>query len=309
MKQLYRILIIFILSLLLYACEETADSTIDVLVPNGTTSFSHAQIEYENNDILIERVSGPNILISAFTSESHDIIIAPVNLGANLYNKGSDYQLLGVLTWNNLQFISDEPIHTIDDLVGKDIQAFGEGSIPEMIVETLLQKSDVATEVSMNYRAQSVQESYTHFKQNGGVALVAEPITTMAKSNSDQLYVLDLADLWSEYTEYENFPQSGVFVKPSLSEDDTAIYLNALTENMETLTTDPAEIADYGQRLNYPFPQQIIEQSIPSSGIDFIPINSCKDEVDAFMRLILTFNGNLINNEIPDDDFYYKKDE
>ncbi|MFW6319183.1 MAG: hypothetical protein ACOC1L_03255 [Bacillota bacterium] len=145
MKRLSRILTLFILSLLLFACEEDTDSTIDVLVPNGTTSFSHAQIEHKHNDIVIDRVSGPNILISAFTSASHDIIIAPVNLGANLYNKGADYQLLGVLTWNNLQFISDEPIDTIYDLADKNIQAFGRGSTPEMILETLFQEADMTS--------------------------------------------------------------------------------------------------------------------------------------------------------------------
>lgn len=309
MKQLYRIFTILILSLLLYACEGDNDSTINVLVPNGTTSFAHAQIEYENNDVVIERISGPNILVSAFTSASHDIIIAPVNLGANMYNKGFDYQLLGVLTWNNLQFISDEPIDSIYDLIGKDIQAFGQGSVPEMIVNTLLQETDIASQITVNYHAQSAQESYTHFTQNGGVTLVAEPVTTMAKNNSDQVYVLDLADLWPELTTYDNFPQAGIFVKHSLSEEDIAIYLNALIENIETLSNNPALIADYSQRLSYPFPKEIIEQSIPSSGIDFIPINDCKDEVDAFMNLILMFNGHLINNHIPDNDFYYIKDE
>lgn len=309
MKRLSRILTLFILSLLLFACEEDTDSTIDVLVPNGTTSFSHAQIEHKHNDIVIDRVSGPNILISAFTSASHDIIIAPVNLGANLYNKGADYQLLGVLTWNNLQFISDEPIDTIYDLADKNIQAFGRGSTPEMILETLFQEADMTSQITIDYHAQSAQESYTHFTQNGGVALVAEPVTTMAKNNIDDLYVVDLAILWAELTEYNRFPQAGVFVKKSLSEDDITVYLDALTNNMDTLSTNPELIADYGHRLEYPFPKQIIEQSIPFSGIDFVPINNCKDEVNAFMETILTFNGQLINNEIPEQDFYYSKNE
>lgn len=309
MKKIYRILIIFILSLILYACEEDTDTTIDVLVPNGTTSFSHAQIEYESEDIIIERISGPNILVSAFTSASHDIIIAPVNLGANLYNKGADYQLLGILTWNNLQFVSDTPLDSIYDLIGKNIQAFGQGAIPEMILDTLLQETDIASQITIDYHAQSIQESYTHFTQNGGVALVAEPVTTMAKNNGDQLYVLDLADLWSNLADFDAFPQAGVFVKSSLSENNINDYLEALEENVDTVSNDPVLIADYSQRLNYPFPKQIIEQSLPFSGINYKSIDNCKDEVDAFMELILNFNGHLINDEIPDNDFYYKIDE
>ncbi|MFW6320182.1 MAG: hypothetical protein ACOC1L_08340 [Bacillota bacterium] len=310
MKKTYHFLMLLTLSLLLYACENSENEiTIDVLVPNGTTAVSHALIEHGHDSIAVERVSGTNLLISAFTSESHDIIIAPINLGANLYNKGADYQLLGVLTWSNLQFISNEPIESVHDLIGKDIHAFGKGAIPEMIVDSLLTETDLIDDVNINYHSQSAQESYTHFMQNGGIALTAQPVTTIANNNVEDLYILNVEDLWHQFMGNEGFPQAGIFVKSTLTNDQIELYSNALTEGINQTYTKPNLIANYCESMDYPFPKAIIEQTIPYSGIDYVHIDQAKQVVLTFMDQILEFNPDLINDKLPEDHFYYSTNE
>ncbi len=200
-KILVSLLLIIVLSLT--ACNNKKDK-ITILVPNGIPAIAQSKMEHEMNssNYQIERVSGPAPLIAAITSKSHDIIIAPLNIGANLYNKDSDYQLAGVLTWNNLQIISKSEIN-LDNFTYSTILAFGEGAIPEMIISYLLADYNPPT---IDYSSNSAQESFLAFMQNeNSMAIVSEPVTTIAKREIEGLYVYDLSDLWLEKTALEKF--------------------------------------------------------------------------------------------------------
>lgn len=305
MKKILSLLLL--LTILLMACQKN-EERLKVIVPNGVPSIAQSHMEYnmDNLNFDIERVSGPEPLMAAFTSESHDFIIAPINLGANLYQKGSSYRLAGVLTWSNLQIISKEPIFDIRDLGGKDIIAFGQGSTPEMIISYLFNQINLENPLEINYQAGSAQESLLTFMQtDNAIAVVSEPLTTKAKSMVDNLYVLDLADLWTQYTGYDLFPLAGVFVHKDLSEKQVKDYLIELDKSSEAVLSQLDKTAEYCESMDYPFDKSMIESSIPRSQINFKYIEDQKKVVNDFMNLIYEFKPALIGNELPDENWFY----
>ena len=61
---------------------------VTILVPNGTPYIGLGGLLDEEN-ISITAVNGADNLKSGLVSESYDIIVAPVNLGTQLYSKGN----------------------------------------------------------------------------------------------------------------------------------------------------------------------------------------------------------------------------
>ncbi len=99
-------------ALLLTGCATTGNSDtpsdkVDVLVPKGATALSLLNV-YQDKHVKVNIVEGTDILTSEMAKEDSkfDIIIAPINLGAKMIEKGNDaYMLHSVLTWGNLCFI------------------------------------------------------------------------------------------------------------------------------------------------------------------------------------------------------------
>jgi len=302
------LLMIMILTVSLMACQKTESA--NVIVPNGVPSIAQSYMEYNTNkhEFNIERVNGPQPLVAAFTAESHDIIIAPVNLGANLYQKGSPYQLTGVLTWSNLQIISRTEINDITDLSGKDVVAYGEGAVPQMIIDYLFDLVEFNQDVNIQYDASSPQESFmTFLQEEESIAIVSEPVTTSAKDQIGSLYVLDLADVWSDYTNLDLFPLAGIFVHKDLSSNTVQNYLSLINESADLVYEDPSEIAELCESLGYPFEKTIIADSIASSQIDFQSMEDSKETVESFISMIYEYKPALIGGSIPDEDWYYLK--
>jgi len=305
MKKFILIMLFFFL-ISLFGCNQN-QKELKVLVPNGIPSIALAYLEYnqENSDYLVERVTGPAPLIAAFTSGSHDVIVAPINIGANLYQKQSPYQLAGVLTWSNLQLISRTEITNLNELSGKNIIAYGAGAVPEMIIGYLFGSLNLETEANISYQASSAQESLVKFLQDeNSIAIISEPVTSSAKTLVDNLYVIDLGNLWMELTDLDLFPQAGIFINRDLNQAIIDRFLEDLNFSTDFALNNPKETADYCVEMNYPYEGIVIENAIPNSGIDYQSSINSKLIVEAFLEMILDFKAELIGGSLPDDTFY-----
>jgi NitT/TauT family transport system substrate-binding protein len=131
MKRVVSFFLLLFSFVFLTGCTE--DAKLKVTLPNGIPLISVAGTLTE--DIEYNNVTGPNLLVTAFTSKEADIIIAPINLGAKLYNSGnSSYKLDSVIGFLNTYIVSiDEPLTSLADLDGKTLAAFGETNIPVIL--------------------------------------------------------------------------------------------------------------------------------------------------------------------------------
>ena len=130
MKKL-SILLISASSLLIVGCggNQTSSSSLEVketfkaIMPSGTPSLGLATIINEHNDVC-EIVNGSDPLVAAFNNASYDIVVAPVNLGAEFYNSKATYQLFETFVWGNTYIASLEPLTTFQDLDGVTVTGF-----------------------------------------------------------------------------------------------------------------------------------------------------------------------------------------
>ncbi|WP_320047835.1 ABC transporter substrate-binding protein [uncultured Ilyobacter sp.] len=134
-----------------------------------------------------------------------ELYIIPVNVGANLYNKGIDIRLVGVTSRGLLSFLSKE-IDRVEDLDGKKLYIGGQGSSPDVVMRNILESRKISPEISYRSSGEIAKLAMAGRIEN---LVLPEPLATMVLGkNKDFKRVVELKDLW----EGKEIPQVGIFV-------------------------------------------------------------------------------------------------
>ncbi len=314
MKKLFTLVFVLTTVLLIAACERENGMELKIMAPSGSPSLSQTYFQYtrpeiDGADYKIDIVSGAEPLSAAFISESHDIIFAPTNLGANLIATGDvPYRFAATVTWGNLYLVSTSPIASLADIDGKEITLFGENATPDTITRSLLAEQDFDTDPSLRY-VDSVQTALATLKtETDAIVLLAEPVLSVGQTDMEDLHVIDLQEAWREMTGKDAYPQAGIFVKNTLPGDVVDSYLEHIETSVQMANEDPALVAEYAVALDYDFPKHVLEEAIPRSNIAFKTAAESRDDLELYFNRILDFNPDLIRGRLPDDDFYYPGD-
>lgn len=315
-----KVLFAFILSMIIaisgfamVGCDKTK-SEIKVMVPNGITLIAVGNL-YDEKDVKVENVNGPDLLSSAFTSKSHDIVVAPLNLGAKLYNNNqSVYKLASMITFGNVYIVSKEgtPLdNSLADLEGKKIIAFGKGSTPDIIFRAALANKNIEiNEENITYQS-GVSEVVPLFKANNSqydYAVVAEPVVSQLQIKFGlKLNIVDLQVVLQD--KMESIPQAGIFVNPeSKNLDKINEVLSKLKADIKQLNDNPDAYAQDIIDKNEFFAnltKEVIASAIKSGNvINYLDAKANKSVAEQYFELLMEQNPNLLN-KLPEDTFYY----
>ena len=313
MKKIYMIILIVNTAFLFGCSKPSTLESINVIVPNGSTSVAQAFIEYtlkDSNEFTynVFRVAGPEPLVAAFVNKEFDFIIAPIPLGAKLINTGVDYSFLATITEGNLFLASGNSLDAIESLSGKNIIAFGQNNTPDIVLRSILSKIAFDTPPTMTYVSNTQATLAELTRDPNNIVLISEPFVSMAFNNLETLYLIDLNPVWQEVLELPAFPQAGVFVRNGTSDALIAQFMTLLEESIAFANNYPNELAEQTETLEYPFPKSIIANSIPRSGLVFKDAVTSKVYIEAYLNAILNYNPDLIGNRLPENSFYYGLD-
>ena len=94
------ILLLILSLILLTSCVNNKQEEVTVIAPSGTPSLALSHY-FSTHDFLTkyEIVAGSDPLVSSFNNKTHDIIVAPVNLGAKLYKVNGNYVHYKTFVW------------------------------------------------------------------------------------------------------------------------------------------------------------------------------------------------------------------
>ena len=136
MKKFIQIGLCCLMMGLLMGCQK--EETVRILCPTGAPALALVG-EYDNisKNGEIQFVDGTDQLIAQLSKadSEYDIIIAPINIGAQLIAKNqTSYRLKSILTWGNLYLVG-----TSQDALNEtgELALFGEGAVPQKIIETV----------------------------------------------------------------------------------------------------------------------------------------------------------------------------
>ena len=287
--------------------------TVNVVVPDGSPAIAIAKFVSEKPtfagyNISYSIVEGATQISAAILNDTANIAIAPLNLGATMYNKGMGVKLVTTNVQGSLYMVGKNmpegatTAEKLASLKGKVVYNIGQGATPDLTYA----EGDTATAgvVTLNY-VNTGSELIPLLKQGKAeYGIMGEPAVTKANSNAGTSTVFDIQALWQESTgsATAGFPQAGVFVKESLLTSEHAAFIEwfvtKLQENDEWAPANPDTVSSALTSAG----------STSLAGLTSATIAACNlDTVKAatYLKVLFDFNKATVGGKMPDDAFFY----
>ena len=310
MKKNFKFIYIFVVlfsMLFITGCIDDSSKKVSVIVPTGTPSLGIANVLNDKTLVDANIVSGSDPLIAAFTNASYDVVVAPVNLGAKLYNANENfsYILYKTIVWGNYYLVSNEEIATLESLEGKTVLVFGKNSTPDVVLRTLISAKNI--NVNLEYVDDVATANSYLLSGKADIIVSAEPSLTKMSANKN-FYTLDLQKQWQQLTGSYSLPQAGIFIKKdSKDEKYLKTVLDKMIESVQMAQTKPnvliASAVSVDENL-----AKIGEETLQKA------IGNCNlrvEETDKealefyFSQVIQLGIGATVGGKLPDEAFYY----
>ncbi|HWQ73115.1 MAG TPA: ABC transporter substrate-binding protein [Desulfitobacteriaceae bacterium] len=269
----------------------------------------------QNVEVKYQIVSSPDIMVSKLVNKEVDFAAIPTNLAAKIYNKGVDYKLAAISTWGVLYIVGNEPgIKEWKDLKGKTINSIGKGTTPDFILRYLLDKNglDPEQDIKIDYSMEQVELAQAVIADKVKLALLPEPFVTMTmKNNNNIALIMNLQDEWNKITEGKiPFAQSGLVVSGEFAQKNPDIVAKALEEyqkSIDWVNNNPGEAGILVEKHNLGIKADIAGQAIPRCNQKYEDIQTAKEAVNSYFKIIYDFSANDLGGKLPDENFYYQK--
>ena len=305
-----RLIYIFLLMVLvLTGCTNTqnndSNKKVSIIAPSGTPALALSSYFIKEN-VNYEIVGGSDPLVSAFTNATHDIIVAPVNLGAKLYKANGNYIHYKTIVWGNTYIVSKSSLNSLNDLEGKSITAFGESSTPGIVLKALLKYYNINCDITFVDDVATANSLL--MSGQAEIVLSAEPSLSKINANK-QLSIIDLQDEWKKMTGSYSYPQAAIFVKKEIYKN-TVIqeHLKMLDDAIKD-TSNPSTVANVAVTIDETFSKlgvEVLTNAIPNCHYELV-----EDEISPIVAYFNILNdlglSAMYGNTLPDESFYAEK--
>lgn len=242
--------------------------------PEGTPALAMLRLGQDNKTIdgtqMEYDVVSPSNIAVEMSDKKSDIVIMPVNAGANLIRQGADYKLVSIAVKGSLYIVGTTDnggALSVADLKGKKIACIGQTGVPGLIFRYVMKENGITmlTDSGSNPVAAN-NEIFVQYVADGNAAktlladnqvdfaLVGEPAATAFKVTlgcNAEMNMQEQYALCSEGT--SNYPQAGLFVKNGLASDSAFMdaLFSALKANKEWVTANAASVTAYAKENLY----------------------------------------------------------
>ena len=310
MKRNFKFIYIFVIlfsMLLMVGCIDDSSKKVSVIVPTGTPSLGIANVLNDKTLVDANIVSGSDPLIAAFTNASYDVVVAPVNLGAKLYNSNENfsYILYKTIVWGNYYLVSNEEIATLENLEGKTVLVFGMNSTPDVVLRTLISAKNI--NVNLEYVDDVTTANSYLLSGKADIIVSAEPSLTKISANKN-FYILDLQKQWQQLTGRYSLPQAGIFIKKNIKDEKyLKSVLDKMIESVQMASTKPNVLV--ANAIN-------VDENLAKIGEETLQkaIGNCNLRVEETDKEVIEFYfsqviqlgiGATVGGKLPDEGFYY----
>lgn len=289
MKKLGKL---FLIGLMLAGCasKQEESTSLKILCPTGAPTLALLSC-YENNEVVVTEGTDQLVAELSKTDSVYDIIVAPVNLGANLIAKGkTDYRLDGIVTWGNLYLVG-KPNALVES---EEILLFGEGAVPSKVYEQCAIAS-----LNPVYVGDASLVSADLASGQASIGMLAEPLASAtiekAKKQNIELQVLmDLQEVYASQTGTSyGYPQAAIFVKEGKD-------ISNFTKELESYTSDMRQAETYLNQigtdtLGLPA-SEIVLKSLERQNVRYQKASEVQEQLTSFLKLFnIQFTKEMLN--------------
>lgn len=284
-------------------------SELTFSAPEGTPALAMLRLVTDNEKIdgtkVNYKVVKPANIAVEMSSKSSDLVIMPVNAGANLIRQGADYKLVSVAVNGSLYMIgnTDSGVITLDDIKGKVVACIGQTGVPGLVFRYVMNANGIqmvtdenatigANQVGVRYVADGPAARVLLASGQADFAVVGEPATTQFKTALSLSSEMDMQAEYAKVSNASNYAQAGLFVRSGLA-NDTAFMnalFDALSANKTWITANPSDVTSFAKEHLYE------SATFPAPSIPRCAINATKLD-EAQKSEILTFLANVMSKD------------
>ncbi|MBR4077365.1 MAG: ABC transporter substrate-binding protein, partial [Oscillospiraceae bacterium] len=263
------------------------ESPINVMVLNGTTGFGMAKLITDANNGTTDlnynfsvETDASNVT-AALINGSVDIAALPTNAASVVYNKTQGaVQVLALNTLGVLYLVTDDSVSvdSMDDLRGLTVYAPAQN--PSFILSYLLESNGLTVGEDVvidNTYAQPADLRTAVAAGEVSVAVLPEPMLTIAKSSNDKLVTaLDLTEEWDKVSEPGSLVQGCVVVRKEFAEahpNEISAFLNDYAASISYLTEEGADVAGVIETSGIFAKGAVAAKALPNCNLCFITGN------------------------------------
>lgn len=249
-----------------------------------------------------------------------DVLAMPVNVAANLHNRGADIRLLEVSAWGVLWIVTRDPkVTSIEDLRGSEVAVPFRGDMPDIVLNLIAEKQgvDLRKALRLRYVASPFDALQLLLARRVDAALLSEPAASMALRKSGSLPLklvapalhrgIDLQREWGlAFGRDPRLPQAGIAVAGSLRDrpDVIARVATACRDALEGCRAAPAACGQaVAQRIEMLDADAVVD-AMATSMMRSVPAAEARGELEFLFGQLLRHNPALVGGHLPPDAFY-----
>ena len=300
--------LLYLLSfMLLSSCNNNENLTI--LVPTGAPAlafYNHIDnVNFTSNN-------SPINIASSMTDNGSDIVVIDTIKGIDAINNGAPYKLAANITFGNFYLAStgndDNATLDKDDV----IVSFGMGQTPQKVFELIYGNdfTNMSYVTNVSEAATCLISKKTLDKASDvDYVFIAQPVLTNALSKNKDASIY--ANIQEEYNRItgKSLIQAGLFIKDSVSKNDSKAFLEDLNKNIDELLANPSLLDKYSENEEitnkftslYGINSTLAKKTIENNnviGLGFKYACDNKENINEFIS--------LFNLTIEDEDIYQK---
>lgn len=253
--------------------------------------------------------------VAALSKGEVDIAALPTNVAATLYHKlDGGMQLLCLNTGGVLYLLENgDTVHSMKDLKGKTIHAFGQGANPEFILNYLLELNGLKAEDDVTVQWYATADEVTTAMASGQIELCMLPVpaaTAVQIQNKDVRSAVSLNDAWQEAGGEGAMVMGCLVVRTVFAQEHPELVNTFLEEYAQSVRfmTDPAnadEAAALAEGAGIVPKAAIAKKAIPDASLCCVTGDDMMDWVQGFYEVLFRADPKSIGGSIPDGAFYY----
>lgn len=318
MKKL--LLCVAVLAMLLaVSCCAAADGKVNVYALKGPTGIGMVGVMEDHADEYEFTLAGaPDEIVAAVASGSADIAACPTNLAAVLAKKtNGNVQLLALNTLGVLHVVSnDETLSSFDDLAGRKVYATGQASVPEYVINYILEANGLTGKVEIEYVAEHSELATLLAAGKAEIGILPEPHVTSALMQNDSLRaVIDVTAAFKDAAAKAGTPDMElsmgcVIVRRDFAEanpEKVSAFLDAYAASVERVNADVDAASQLVEKHGVMPKAAVAKRAIPNCHIVFVEGEAMRAQIEPLYEVLLSANPASIGGALPDDGFYYAR--
>lgn len=269
--------------------------------PEGTPALAMLRLSTDNakiGDISVTyKVVKPANIAAEMSAKTSDIVIMPVNGGANLIRQGAGYKLVGIAVDGSLYMVGNTEKGgeiSIDDIKGKKVACIGQTGVPGLVFRYVLSANGITivdenttpneNQVSVRYAADGTAAA--QLLQGGQVdfMVVGEPAATAQTKRLTLNAEMNLQSEYAKASGASNYPQAGLFVSERLYSNEKFMneLFDALAASKKWVSENKADVTSFAQTNLYE------SANFPAIAIDRCAVNATRLD-DVQKAQVITF--------------------